>query len=53
MIKQQNKTVSAELPFANVTFDRMDMIFYRIGIFFFICYAFGFIYLILQYSKSV
>jgi hypothetical protein len=39
----------AELPFANVVFDRMVMIFYGICNFCFICYALG----LLQYSKSV
>jgi hypothetical protein len=34
MKKQQNKTVSAELPFTNVTFDRMDMIFFTEFVFF-------------------
>ena len=39
----------AELPFANVVFDRMVMIFYGICNFCFICYALG----LLPYSKSV
>ena len=33
-MKKQQKTVCAELPFTNVTFDRIIMIFYRICIFF-------------------
>ena len=47
--RKKYTTVCAELAVANVTFDRMVMIFYRIRNFYFICYAVG----LLQYSKSV
>ena len=47
--RKKYKTVCAELVFAEVTFDRMVMIFYRTCNVFFICYA----VILLQYSKSV
>ena len=47
--RKKYKTVWAELAFAEVTFDRMVMIFYRTCNVFFICYA----VILLQYSKSV
>ena len=47
--RKKYKTVSAELAFAKITFDRMIMIFFRTCNVFFICYAVG----LLQYSKSV